>query len=209
MLSNKKKKLSKRKIVDTTFRGVGFIKIKSDCTLGNDLVEVKQPHHLPGICFLRGDGVSILIALHCPEEDTVYSLLVDQPRVPIGQVSTLELPAGMIDNHSETVAGIAVQEIREECGIDIHASDLVDLTALAFEDATKSGSLSVASIPPSPGGCDEYIRYMYLEILVTKAELDDMRDRLTGLREHGEFISLRVVPMDQLWQVSGDAKAMM
>lgn len=190
-------------------RGVGFIKIKSDCTLGNDSIEAKCHQRLPGICFLRGDAVSILVALHCSEDDSVYSLLVDQPRVPIGQVSTLEIPAGMLDDTSESVTGIAVQEIREECGIDIHASDLVDLTALACEDAVRSGSLPAPSIPPSPGGCDEFVRYMYLEISVTKTELDEMRDKLTGLREHGEFISLRVVPMDQLWQVSGDAKAMM
>lgn len=190
-------------------RGVGFIKIKSDCTLENKSAEIKSNQRIPGICFLRGDAVAILIALHCFEDDSVHSLLVDQPRVPIGQVSTLELPAGMLDDNSETVTGIAAQEIKEECGIEIHAEDLVDLTALACESAVTSGSLPVSSIPPSPGGCDESVRYMYLEISVTKAELEDMRGRLTGLREHGEFISLRVVSMDQLWQVSGDAKAMM
>lgn len=194
---------------DVYERGVGFIKIKADCTMGNDSIEDKCEQRIPGICFLRGDGVSILVALYCSEDDSVHSLLVDQPRVPIGMISTLEIPAGMIDGQSESVAGIAMQEMREECGIHIHASDLIDLSALACEHAVASGSLPVPSIAPSPGGCDEFIRYMYLEISVTKAELEQMRGRLTGLREHGEFISLRVVPMDQLWQISGDAKAMM
>jgi hypothetical protein len=36
-----------------------------------------------------------------------------------------------------------------------------------------------------------------------------MKGRLSGLREHGEFITLSVVPMDQVWRVSADAKAMM
>jgi len=190
-------------LLRTKRRGVGFVKIKAHCTLPGD----DQP--LPGICFLRGDGVTILVALFCQDDGSVYSLLVDQARVPIGQVSSWELPAGMLDNENETVAGIAVQEMREECGIDVKPTDLVDLTTLACNDAVELGHLPIAGIPPSPGGCDEFIRYMYMEKKVTAAELDEMRGRLAGLREHGEKISLRIVPLEDIWRVSGDAKAMM
>jgi hypothetical protein len=97
-------------------RGVGFIKIKSHCTLFDG--ETHHEHRLPGICFLRGNAVSIFVALYC-EDGSVHSLLVDQPRIPIGRVSCLEVPAGMLDDESETVAGIAVKEMEEECGIKI------------------------------------------------------------------------------------------
>jgi 8-oxo-dGTP pyrophosphatase MutT (NUDIX family) len=62
--------------------------------------------------------VTIFVALYC-EDGSVHSLLVDQPRIPIGQVSCLELPAGMIDDENETIAGIAVKEMEEECGIKV------------------------------------------------------------------------------------------
>jgi len=145
------------------------------------------------------------VALFCGDE--VYSLLVDQPRIPIGQASCLEIPAGMVDDENESVAGIAVQEMREECSIHIEkTSELVDLTELALKGhATKLPSVA---IPPSPGGCDEVLKCFYLEKKVTEDELSAMKGRLQGLRDHGEYITLRVVPFDQVWKVSGDAKAM-
>lgn len=88
-------------------------------------------------------------------------------------------------------------------------SHLVDLTELAFDDAFKAGRIPMMAVAPSPGGCDEFCRLMYLEKKATKQELEDMKGRLSGLREHGEFITLSVVPMDQVWRVSADAKAMM
>lgn len=186
--------------------GVGFVKIKSECTLKDG--DTHHEHRLPGICLLRGSAVSIFVALYCSEDDSVHSLLVDQPRIPVGQVSSLEVPAGMIDDEKQTVGGVAVQELREECGIDVVPSQLVDLTALACQQAVDAGHAPVAAIPPSPGGCDEFCRFMYLEKRVTLAELDAMRGRLQGLREHGEYITLRVVPMQDVWRVSADAKAM-
>ena len=187
-------------------RGVGFVKINSHCTLVVD-GETHREHRLPGICFLRGSAVSIFVALYC-EDGSVHSLLVDQPRIPIGQVSCLEVPAGMVDDETETVAGIAVKEMEEECGIVVTPSQLVDLTALACQEAVQAGHLPIAGIPPSPGGCDEFCRYLYLEKKVTVTELQDMRGRLQGLRDHGEFITLRVVPIADVWKISSDAKAM-
>lgn len=173
---------------------------------------------LPGICFLRGNAVTILVTLFCDNDDDdddddsqqQYALLVEQPRVPIGQVACLELPAGMMDDQSQSVRGIAVQEIREECGITLDATSLVDLSHLALqENAVGQGNLPVAAVPHSPGGCDEFCRYLYAEKRVTPVELQAMQGRLQGLRDHGEHITLRVVPLDQVWSISGDAKAIM
>lgn len=103
-------------------RGVGFCKIRSQCTLVDGLVE--HEYNLPGICFLRGNAVCIFVALFC-EDGSTYSLLVQQPRVPIGQVSCLELPAGMVDDDNESVTGIAVKEMEEECGIKVKVCSTV------------------------------------------------------------------------------------
>lgn len=170
---------------------------------------VTESHRLPGICLLRGDAVTLLVALFCDEDRSCHSLLVDQPRIPLGQVSCWELPAGMMEG--ENVVGTAAMELQEECGIDLTEAshDLVDLTSMACQSAVELGRLPEAAIAPSPGGCDESVRFLYLERRVTREELESMRNRLTGLREHGEVITLRVVPMGDIWKVSGDAKAMM
>ena len=233
-------------------RRVGFIKLQSHVTLatvivnedGSETVIPQESKPLPGICFLRGSAVSILVALFCSnhndnnddtehQQQQVYSLLVEQPRVPIGQVACWELPAGMVDSETETVSGIALQELQQECGIVVDPHGLVDLTELAFGDRANAAASSTkrhgstttcppescslqwpwhlpsAAVPPSPGGCDEVLRLLYLEKTVTAQELTAMQGRLQGLRSEGEYITLRVVPMDQVWKVSGDAKAMM
>lgn len=152
--------------------------------------------------------MTILVALFCNDQDE-YALLVEQPRVPIGCVSCLELPAGMMDDENQNVTGIAVQEIQEECGIQIRPCELVDLTELALQHPLRNGTLPMAAVPLSPGGCDEFGRFLYLEKRVTQAELDTMQGRLQGLRDHGEHITLRVVPFHEAWSISGDAKAIM
>jgi ADP-sugar diphosphatase len=184
-----------------SFRGVGFVKIKSHCTLNTESQQQTITHHaLPGICFLRGHAVTILVALICAETNTTYSLLVDQPRVPIGQASVLELPAGMLDDDTQTIHGTAVKELQEECGISIQPKDLVNLTQLIH--APQHG------LALSAGGCDEQCQFLYLEKMVTQKQLEAMKGRLTGLREHGEVITLRVVPIEDVWRVSMDVKAM-
>ena len=127
--------------------------------------------------------------------------------VPIGQASALELPAGMMDGNGG-VAGVACQEMEEECGIVVKESELIDLTQLACQEAVDNGHIPFAGIAPSPGGCDEFIRCMYLEKKVTRLELEAMKGRLSGLRGHGEIITLQVVPFHDVWKVSADVKAM-
>ena len=61
--------------------------MKADCRLVDG--ETKHEHPLPGICFLRGDSVGILVALVCKEEKQVYSLLVEQPRLVLHRKSYL------------------------------------------------------------------------------------------------------------------------
>lgn len=64
----------------------------------------------------------ILVALFC-DDGHCYILLNDQPRVPVGMVSVLELPAGMLDDDTNTVEGTAVRELEEECGIAVRGTD--------------------------------------------------------------------------------------
>lgn len=113
----------------------------------------------------------------------------------------------MIDDVNDGIAGIAAKEMEEECGIKLRPSELTDLTELAYRDTVEAGNAPQVGIAPSPGGCDEFIRYMYVERLVTISELEEMKGRLSGLRDEGEYITLCVVPLKEMWRVSADNKA--
>ena len=43
---------------------------------------------------------------------------------------------------------------------------------------------------------------------MTEEELTALQGKLTGLREEGELITLQVLPLDDLWQATPDAKAL-
>jgi len=171
---------------------IGFLKIET--------VTFFQGVRIPGICFLRGGAVSILVVLEC--EGTKYVILTTQPRVPVGSAALLELPAGMLDG-SAKFAGVAAKELREETGLDLTEADLTDVTAAVNKI---SGTLPVKGMLPSAGGCDEFLRLMFHKKLVTRAELDAMQGKATGLLEEGEVIKLRLVEYDQVWKICADAK---
>jgi ADP-sugar diphosphatase len=66
---------------------------------------------IPGIVLLRGDAVAVLIRVISPVGKS-YALLVQQARIPLGHLSALELPAGMLDGSSNFM-GTAAQELKE------------------------------------------------------------------------------------------------
>jgi ADP-sugar diphosphatase len=183
---------------------VGFLKVEA--------VALFNGVRVPGICFLRGGAVSILVLLKC--EGETWVVCTRQPRVPVGRAALLELPAGMLDD-SGAFAGVAAKELAEETGIRLGAKDLVDLTdrTLDLEKSGGGGSAIAVEKPnkgmyPSPGGCDEFLRLMFHERNVTRAELDAMRGKATGNLEEGEVIVLELIRYDLLWRVCSDAKAL-
>ncbi|KAI1436403.1 hypothetical protein GGR50DRAFT_686446 [Xylaria sp. CBS 124048] len=201
---------------------VGFLKLQAKVT--NSTGE-----SLPGAVFLRGPAVAMLIIL-IPDDVVVapasgayhdeerYVLLTIQPRIPAGSLAFAELPAGMVDddnNESEArFAGTAAREIHEELGIEIPASELICLSDLA-SGAGSDASQEVeeerlpSAIYPSVGGCDEYIPIYMHERRVPRDTLAAWTGKLTGLRDHGEKITLKLVPMRDLWREGRrDAKAL-
>lgn len=166
---------------------VGFLKIETVTTF--------HGQRIPGICFLRGGAVSILVILQCEDEEWV--VCTRQPRVPVGRADLLELPAGMLDG-SGAFAGVAAKEMKEETGLDLTSADLIDLTGLALGDG----------VYPSPGGCDEFLRFMLHRRTVTRSELNAMRGKATGNLAEGEVIVLDLVEYKNMWRFCNDAKAL-
>jgi ADP-sugar diphosphatase len=131
---------------------------------------------LPGAAFLRGDAVAILPILIDEADYTKrYVLTTVQPRVPTGEATCEEIPAGMMDD-SQSFVGTAAKELKEETGIEIKESELQEL-----------GSVSL-----SPGGCDEVIELFYVEKRMSADAIAALQGKCTGVIQEGESIKLRI-----------------
>ena len=188
---------------------IGFLKLEA--------VTKCNGKPVPGIIFMRGGAVSILLILYCGDEGWV--VCTRQARVPVGKKNLLELPAGMLDD-SGNFAGVAAKELDEETGIRLKAGDLKDMTAMVYEPTgtphpeeveakvIRDKSSPLKGMYPSPGGSDEFIRLMLHEKQVSKEELNALQGKLTGCVEEGEKIVLELVKFDILWRTTSDAKVL-
>ncbi|KAI9502409.1 NUDIX hydrolase domain-like protein [Coemansia spiralis] len=146
-------------------------------------------HHdtsIPGVVFLRGPSSAILIVLHT-RSGASYAVLTEQPRMAAPDFHMLELPAGMLDGGE--FVGTSVKEIKEETGLTVEPHELVELT-------------TNTALYPSPGACDEQLRLFVCEKHIGDEELGGIKDRLGGLRDEGELITVRLVPLADLSHVS-------
>jgi hypothetical protein len=138
-------------------------------------------------------------------EQDLYTILTIQPRIAVGSFSFAEIPAGMLDD-SGTFSGAAAKEIQEETGLSVQEDELIDLTALACSSSTSSCNAEEKrevlpkAIYPSPGGCDEFMPIFLCHKRVGRRELEEMQGRLTGLRDEGEKITLKIVKASELWR---------
>ncbi|TKA65049.1 hypothetical protein B0A49_11609 [Cryomyces minteri] len=185
-------KLRKIDIQSVDFFGgdrIGFIKFKAD--VSNDSGE-----KLPGSVFLRGGSVGMLLILQPDDvsqdsERDKHVILTLQPRIPAGSLSLAELPAGMLDD-SGTFAGGAAKEIEEETGLKVPEKELIDMTKLALPDTD-----------------DEFTPLFLYQKRIPRDQLKEWQGKLSGLRDEGEKIKLKLVKLEDLWREGGrDAKAL-
>jgi len=166
--------------VDMFGSNVGFIKLKADATFNGTPI--------PGIVFIRGNSVAILVILTC--EGKRWVVWTKQPRFAIGSSCCVEIPAGMMDDENNFV-GVAAKELYEETGIKITGDKLIHL----------------GKMYPSPGGCDERIFLFYYEKDVSPVELASFQGKCTGNIKEGEVIILEIKPYENPIH-STDAKAL-
>lgn len=185
---------------------LGFIKLKAD-------VRADDGQRFPGSVFMRGGSVAMLLILKAESSDPTsetdeFVVLTIQPRIPAGTLTFTEIPAGMIDD-SGTFSGAAAKEIEEETGLTVQDDELIDLTELALSANNDPGEVLQNAIYPSPGGSDEFIPIFLVRKTMKVSEIEDLQGRLTGLRDHGEKISLKIVKLKDAWKVAGrDAKSL-
>jgi len=142
-------------------------------------------------------------------EDEKQVILTLQPRIPAGSLALPELPAGMLDG-SGTFSGGAAKEIEEETGLKVPAADLINMTELALPKGSDVEEEHLQQgVYPSPGGCDELVTLFLWQKRIPRGQMKEWQGKLTGLRDHGEKITLMLAPLDQVWKVGGrDAKVL-
>ncbi|CAO2651521.1 Nn.00g040910.m01.CDS01 [Neocucurbitaria sp. VM-36] len=169
---------------------------------------------LPGAVFLRGGSVGVLIIVQPSDakgDNEKYVILTIQPRIAAGSLAFTEIPAGMLDGNS--FKGTAASEIEEEAKLKVKESDLINLSQLVLEDvpvpspttATKSDQVPLiesteAAIYPSPGACDEFIPLFLCQKRLTRRHMEWLKGKATGLRDEGENITLKLVPLEKVWR---------
>lgn len=177
--------------IDYFGNNIGFIKLKAN-------VQFKETgKSAPGIVFMRGGAVSMLLVLKTKGQPDKIILTL-QPRIPVPHFSFPELPAGMLDG-SGNFSGKAAEEIKEETGLIIKEDELIDMTELAYGDKWRG-------VYPSAGGSDEFLRLFACVKYMDEHEINELEGKLTGLRDHGESITLKLVPFEDAWKLSPDAK---
>lgn len=106
----------------------------------------------------------------------------------------------MLDD-SGSFSGGAAKEIQEETGLVIPPEELIDMTSLASQLAAPSGNETLQNaVYPSAGGSDEFIPLFLCQKRMPRGEIDALQGRLTGLRQDGEKITLKIVPLKNLWK---------
>ena len=114
----------------------------------------------------------------------------------------------MIDD-SGTFAGAAAKEISEETGLEVPASELLDMTELALPPPRDGEENLQAAVYPSCGGSDEYIPIFLWQKRVPRDQLREWQGKLTGLRDRGEKITLQLARLEDMWKIAGrDAKSL-
>ncbi|KAJ5709083.1 hypothetical protein N7493_010417 [Penicillium malachiteum] len=180
---------------------LGFVKLRAD-------VSNSKGESLPGSVFLRGGSVGMLLILQpddlpAEQENGKWAILTIQPRIPAGSLAFAEIPAGMLDD-SGTFAGGAAKEIQEETGLSVQHSELIDMTALALQTESESESqdkeVLQKAVYPSAGGSDEFIPLFLCQKRMPRSEIEALQGKLTGERDHGEKITLKIVPLENLWK---------
>jgi ADP-sugar diphosphatase len=156
---------------------------------------------LPGIAFLRGGSVAVLMIVRPSDSpDERYVIMTEQARIPAGSLCFKEIPAGMIDAE-ENFAGAAAKEIEEEVGLKLNAKDLIDMTKLATQqDSTVREDIQDAMYP-SPGGCDEFINIYLWERVRDRLEIENLKNKLRGDRAAMENITVTLEKYEKLLEV--------
>ncbi|MFA5358814.1 MAG: NUDIX domain-containing protein [Patescibacteria group bacterium] len=170
---------------EATAKNVLFIRMKVTCA--NLLY--------PAVVELRGNTVVMLPIIDVDGE--IFTVLVRQPRIATGKIALPELPAGMIDNG--TFSGAAARELYEELGLVVGQKELIDMT--------ENLPASANGIYFSPGMLDEKAKFYMIKLVMTRKKMQELQNKITGVANEGEKITLQILQLRLLSSVIQDGKS--
>jgi ADP-sugar diphosphatase len=164
---------------------LGFLKLTAK------VFDRKTEKPIPGIAFIRGGAVAVLIRVVV--DSTAHFIMCRQLRFPVGGY-TLEAPTGMMDASAD-ISGVMIKEIAEETGLVVpNAAELIDLGRFI----------------PSAGGSDESIHLFAWNTELSKEKFDEITRKIHGATEENETIYLHIfednASFPQKLQEIGDPK---
>lgn len=191
--------------IDFFGSNIGFIKFQAFVYNRESLDNGRtlQQSLSPGICFMRSAAVAILMVL-IDESGNKYTILTRQSRVPAGIGRFLEIPAGMMDEQNDFF-GVVLKEVKEETGFELKKDDVFCLTDWMYKG-------KIGGMYPSSGGCNEFIKLYVWEKKFSNAKIEETRSKIDqiafGEKKEGEFITLKLIKLDDIYKEAPDAKAL-
>jgi ADP-sugar diphosphatase len=185
---NARIEISKLRIQSLDFNGssISSLKFVADAKVGGNMV--------PSTVFMRGGTIAVLVVLKHGDER--YTLMVRQPRVPVCKSSMQEGIEGMLDSDGNFSGASA--KAMAQVGIEINESELINMTELAYGEA-------YPGMYPSCSASDEFNPIFLCRRCVSADEFAGL-SKLTGEAKEGDTIKLQMIPLQNLWRVSPDAK---
>jgi len=179
--------------VDKFGPSVGFVKFKADV----DFHSHGHKHHLPGVVFMRGLSVSVLVVMTERTSNSKYAIIVTQPRVAIGKAEFSEIPSGILQDGSPSMVFVR-NLLASEVGIEVEDTRVTDMNRCIYEDGRP--------IYNTPGGSDQGMFYYLVELEVSVQQLQEMHEQTAIKRNEGAMIIPSVVPFEELPARCNDAR---
>jgi 8-oxo-dGTP pyrophosphatase MutT (NUDIX family) len=136
------------------------------------------------VVVLRGHFVSVLTWLLDTETGARYLLTVKQRRICSGEWFW-EHPSGMVDNTRDPHA-VALKEVEEETGLLLRRDQLRELPGGLFYS--------------SPGLLDEAAHYFWVELPMTSAQINRLRNHVAGAAGENEETICDVLTVSEAFE---------
>jgi len=166
---------------------VRFIKMRATMT-------DKTGSEVPGVIFMRGRSVAVLLLLTVPDEKKKkYVVVTRHQRAAIGEYSHEEIPVGMED---EGPLGTVREIMENEIGIsdDFHPINMNE--AIFGQDKP---------IYTSPGATDEGMRFYLVELKVSQEQINEIQSKAKS----GSILSLKLIDLEEVVEKCNDAKSIL
>ena len=157
-------------------------------------ITTPQGGKLPQIVLIRGNVVVIVPLVKNRDTGEERFITVVQYRVGNG-IAGIEFPAGMIDRKIDNPAGVASEELLEETGVRINASELFPL--------------SDRILYTSPGLQDEGVYYFGCLLKMTDKEYRSIEGRKTGKESENEAIIVSLKTGEEIARSTNAAQVLL